>query len=42
LRIPWVDEADHQLLQQKRAIKLLLDRHFHDPNQRERFLPVAI
>ncbi len=36
-----VYEADHQLLQQKRAIKLLLERHFHDPNQRERFLREA-
>jgi serine/threonine protein kinase len=33
-----VYEAEHRLLQQKRAIKLLLERHFHDPNQRERFL----
>lgn len=36
-----VYEADHRLLQQKRAIKLLLERHFHDPNQRERFLREA-
>jgi serine/threonine-protein kinase len=36
-----VYEADHQLLQQKRAIKLLLERHFHDPHQRERFLREA-
>jgi serine/threonine protein kinase len=36
-----VYEADHQLLQQKRAIKLLLERYFHDPNQRERFLREA-
>jgi serine/threonine protein kinase len=36
-----VYEADHQLLQQKRAIKLLLERHFYDPNQRERFLREA-
>src|SRR5437764_7039153 len=36
-----VYEADNQLLQQKRAIKLLLERHFHDPNQRERFLGEA-
>ncbi len=33
-----VYEADHRLLQQKRAIKLLLERHLHDPKQRERFL----
>src|SRR5262249_35633481 len=33
-----VYEADHQLLQQKRAIKLVLERHFHDPKQRGRFL----
>jgi serine/threonine protein kinase len=36
-----VYEADHRLLQQKRAIKLLLERHFHDPHQRERFLREA-
>ncbi len=36
-----VYEANHQLLQQTRAIKLLLERHFHDPNQRERFLREA-
>src|ERR1700726_4138518 len=36
-----VYEADHRLVQQKRAIKLLLERHFHDPNQRERFLREA-
>ncbi len=36
-----VYEADHRLLQQKRAIKLLLERHFHDPDQRERFLREA-
>lgn len=36
-----VYEAEHRLLQQKRAIKLLLERHFHDPHQRERFLREA-
>jgi serine/threonine protein kinase/pSer/pThr/pTyr-binding forkhead associated (FHA) protein len=36
-----VYEANHRLLQQKRAIKLLLERHFHDPTQRERFLREA-
>src|SRR5947209_7143143 len=36
-----VYEADHHLLQQTRAIKLLLEQHFHDPNQRERFLREA-
>jgi len=36
-----VYEANHQLLQQTRAIKLLLERHFHAPNQRERFLREA-
>ena len=36
-----VYEADHRLLQQKRAIKLLLERYFHDANQRERFLREA-
>src|SRR5437764_4424656 len=36
-----VYEANHQLLQQKRAIKLLLERHFHDLTQRERFLREA-
>lgn len=36
-----VYEADHRLLQQKRALKLLLERHFHDPHQRERFLREA-
>jgi serine/threonine protein kinase len=36
-----VYEADHQLLQQKRAIMLLLERHFHDPHHRERFLREA-
>jgi serine/threonine protein kinase len=36
-----VYEASHQLLQQKRAIKLLLEHHLHDPNQRERFLREA-
>jgi serine/threonine protein kinase len=36
-----VYEADHRLLQQKCAIKLLLERHFHDSNQRARFLREA-
>src|SRR6266487_6873700 len=36
-----VYEANHQLLQQTRAIKLLLERHFHAPNQREWFLREA-
>jgi serine/threonine protein kinase len=36
-----VYEADHRLLQQKRAIKLLLEYHFHNPDQRERFLREA-
>jgi serine/threonine protein kinase len=36
-----VYEADHRLLQQKRAVKLLLERHFHNPKQRERFLREA-
>jgi tRNA A-37 threonylcarbamoyl transferase component Bud32 len=36
-----VYEAQHRLIQQKRAIKLLLERHFHDPKQRERFLREA-
>jgi serine/threonine protein kinase len=36
-----VYEAEHRLLQQKRAIKLLLERHFHDPKNRERFLREA-
>src|SRR6266568_6069694 len=36
-----VYEANHQLLQQTRAIKLLLERHFHNPTQRERFLREA-
>lgn len=36
-----VYEAEHRLLQQQRAIKLLLERHFHDPKARERFLREA-
>lgn len=36
-----VYEAEHRLLQQKRAIKLLLEQHFHDPKHRERFLREA-
>ncbi len=36
-----VYEAEHRLIQQRRAIKLLLERHFHDPKQRERFLREA-
>ncbi len=36
-----VYEAEHRLLQQQRAIKLLLERHFHDAKHRERFLREA-
>src|SRR5215831_8156560 len=36
-----VYEAEHRLLQQRRAIKLLLEKHFHDPKNRERFLREA-
>ncbi len=36
-----VYEADHQLLEQKRAIKLLRESHFYDPDQHERFLREA-
>lgn len=36
-----VYEAEHRLIQQRRAIKLLLERHFHDPKARERFLREA-
>ena len=36
-----VYEAEHRLLKQTRAIKLLLERHFHDPKQHERFLREA-